>query len=112
MEIFTETIRIYLPVSFIIMAIMVHQGSSFFLVWLVECVRLMIRLRNRFLNGLIEKFSMKTIKSGFYFGPFIPLGEGIVTNNESDAYNVPDVSRFLIDRFLRLFIDWKFGHMS
>ena len=30
--------------------------------------------------------------SGFYFGPFIPLGEGIVTNVESDAYNVPEVS--------------------
>ena len=41
--------------------------------------------------------------SGFYFGPFIPLGEGIVTNVESDAYNVPEVSCFLIGQLLLLF---------
>ena len=46
--------------------------------------------------------------SGFYFGPFIPLGEGIVTNVESDAYNVPEVSWFLIDLLLLFFIGWSF----
>ena len=30
--------------------------------------------------------------AGFFYGPFIPLGEAVVNNPESDAYNVPDVS--------------------